>query len=205
MPDAHTACLLDGAFRVTGAMKNFATPPATFEIAVMDFAGGRAESDEAVFWESFEPGNFEVAVKMIDACSLPAGHPLRFYWAFFGGLTNQRTDMAIRDTVTGRDRHLDQSGESLPATVADTSAFPCTDPGGARGVHRDDETACLIGGRFEVTGEMRNGSNQIFPTRVMNTFALFPVPPRCRSRAPAPRPIRPHSSSPSIPATSRWA
>ena len=39
---------------------------------------------------------------MKDACGLPVGNALRFYWAFFGGLTNQRTDMAIRDTRDGR-------------------------------------------------------------------------------------------------------
>ena len=114
VPDSHTACLLDGLFRVTGTMKDFATPPATFAIEVMDFAGGRAESDEAVFWESFEQGNFEVAVKMKDACSLPAGHALRFYWAFFGGLTNQRTDMVIRDTVTGQTVPWNNPANQLP-------------------------------------------------------------------------------------------
>ncbi len=135
VPDSHTACLLDGQFRITGTMKNFATPPATFAIEVMDFAGGRAESDEAVFWESFEPGNFEVAVKMKDACSLPAGHALRFYWAFFGGLTNQRTDMAIRDTVTGETVTWTNPANQLPTTVADTVGVPVRQPGSAGSVH----------------------------------------------------------------------
>ena len=133
-------------------MKNFATPPATFEIEVMDFAAGRAESDEAAFWESFEPGNFEVAVKMNDACSLPDGHPLRFYWAFFGGLTNQRTDMAIRDTVTGETVTWTNPANQLPDDGRRHRRLPVRTPGAPGACTRDDETACLIGGRFEVTG-----------------------------------------------------
>jgi hypothetical protein len=139
----------------------------------MDFATGRAESDEAVFWEAFEVGNFEVAVKMKDACSLPAGDPLRFYWAFFGGLTNQRTDMVIRDTVTGQTLGWNNPANQHPQTIANTGAFPCVNPGAPGVCTRDAETACLIGGRFEVTGEMRNASGTIFPTRVMDVGSIL--------------------------------
>ena len=174
VPGPNTACLLDGQFRITGAMKNFAAPPATFPIEVMDFALGRAESNEAVFWESFEAGNFEVATKMNDACGLPQGHPLRAYWAFFGGLTNQRTDMVIRDTVTGETYNWTNPANQLPTTIADTAAFPCESPGAPGSCVRDGDTACLIGGRFEVTGEMRNAANDVFATRVMSTDLLAP-------------------------------
>ena len=214
VPDAGTACLLGGEFRITGTMKNFDTPPATFELEVMDFAAGRAESDEAAFWESFEPGNFEVATKMKDACSLPVGDPLRFYWAFFGGLTNQRTDMAIRDTVTGETVTWTNPANQFPTSVADTAAFPCVTPGAPGACTRDQDTACLIGGRFEVTGTMRDESGQTFVTRVISTLTPLPgagaLPPHpnrgwaSRWRGPAPRPTRPPSSSPSSRATSRW-
>ena len=166
--DANTACLLNGQFRVTGAMKNFANPPATFENQVMSFPGGRAESDEAVFWESFEPGNFEVAVKVRDACALPAGHPLRFYWAFFGGLTDKRTDMVVQDTVTGATITWNNPPNTFPTTVANTQAFACVTPGAAGNCVRNDQTACLVGGRFKVTGTMRNAADTIFPTKVIH-------------------------------------
>jgi hypothetical protein len=98
---------------------------------------------------------------------------LRAYWAFFGGLTNQRTDMAIRDTVTGQTVTWNNPAGQYPTTLGDTSAFPCTNPGAAGACTREVETACLIGGRFEVTGVMRNGSGQVFPTRVMDLVPLL--------------------------------
>ncbi|HVR30008.1 MAG TPA: S8 family serine peptidase [Thermoanaerobaculia bacterium] len=155
--DANTACLLDGRFRVTGAMKNFATPPVTFVNQTMEFAGGRAESDQAVFFESFAAGNFEVGVKMVDGCAgFPPGHPLHHYWLFFGGLTNARTDIAVEDTATGQIVTWTNPANQFPTSVADTRAFPCVDPGGPLSCIRDDTTACLLGGRFEVTGAMQN-------------------------------------------------
>ncbi len=121
--DATTACLLD-RFRITGEMKNFASPPTTFAANVMSF-DGRAESDQAVFFDSFTRGNFEVGVKMVDACSLPEGHPQRGYWTFYGGLTNAESRFQITDTKTGAvDRWTVEPGV-LPRSEARTPAFPC--------------------------------------------------------------------------------
>jgi hypothetical protein len=163
-------------------MKNFATPPVTFPLKVMDFPGGRAESDQAAFWESFNTGNFEIAIKMNDACSLPQGHPLRFYWAFFGGLTNQRTDMSIVDTLTGQERSFHNPPNTFPTTITDTMAFSCVSPGAAGACTPNATTACLLGGRFRLTGKMFNAQSQEFTTKVMQLpNALSRVVPRNRA------------------------
>jgi len=156
IPDADTACLLGGKFKVEGAMKNFQTPPQTFVNQVMSFPGGRAESDQAVFFESFNPGNFEVGIKMVNACSLAPGNPIRNFWVFAGGLTNAKTDITVEDTVTGAVFSWNNPSGQFPTSIGDTMAFPCDDLGGTPSCTRNDTTACLLGGRFKVTGSMQN-------------------------------------------------
>jgi hypothetical protein len=178
--NGNTACLVNTRFRITGEMKN--NQGTVFPLQVMDFPTGRAESNEASFWESFQIGNFEIAIKALDGCSIyPQGHPLHFYWAFFGGLTNQRTDMTVQDTLTFQTRTFTNPPGTFPTTVADTMAFPCNSPGAVGACTADATTACLLGGRFKVTGSMRNGQGQIFTTQVMQ----FPNPvsqvPRTRA------------------------
>jgi hypothetical protein len=178
--DNNTACLLGSKFRITGEMKN--NQNVTFPLQLMDFPSGRAESNEASFWESFQAGNFEISIKVLDGCSIfPLGHPLHFYWAFFGGLTNQRTDMSIVDTLTLAQRTFHNPAGTFPTTQAETMAFACTNPGAAGPCAADANTACLLGGRFKVTGSMRNAQNQVFATKVMQ----FPGPVSKQPRARA--------------------
>jgi len=177
--DANTACLLGSKFRITGEMKNFQN--AVFPLQVMDFPGGRAESNQASFWQSFQIGNFEIAIKMQNACSLPQGHPLRFFWLFFGGLTDQRTDMTIRDTVTGQTIVVTNPANTFPTTIANTAAFPCVNLGGATNCTANDTTACLLDGRFKVTGSMRNAQQQEFITNVMHFVNAASLQPRNRA------------------------
>ena len=178
--DNNTACLLNGKFRITGEMKN--NQSQTFPLQVMDFPSGRAESTEASFWESFQTGNFEIAIKVLDGCSVfPLGHPLHFYWAFFGGLTDKRTDMTVVDTLTFQQLTFHNPPNTFPTTIANTMAFPCSSPGGAGPCTANATTACLLGGRFSVTGSMRNAQDQVFTTKVMQ----FPGPVSLQSRARA--------------------
>lgn len=169
-PGPETACLLDGAFEVHGAMWDFETPTGERTLGVMELPGGRAESDQAVFFESFRPGNFELAVKMVDACGLPAGDPQRAYWAFFGGLTNAASEVVVEDTVTGAEHRWDNPAGSFPRSVGDTGAFPCVDGVPPAPCEGDAGTACLLGGRFRITGLMHDFSDppQAVPARVMS-------------------------------------
>ncbi len=167
--DGYVACLLDQKFKVLGTMKDFSSPPQTYQTKVMTFTTGRAESDQAAFFESFSPGNFEVGVKMVDGCGLEEGHPLRNYWAFFGGLTNATTEITIGDTYTGQEIHWSNPAGIFPMTLGDTSAFSCTQGIPITPCEQDSNTACLLGGRFRVTGWMEDFSSppQQVPVQVM--------------------------------------
>jgi len=158
IPGAGTGCLLGGRFRVEGEMKDFSSPPKTFPLTVMSFPGSRAETEQAAFFESFAAGNFEAGVKMVDACGLPLGNPIRAYWAFFGGLTNAQTEIVVEDTVTGEVYQWLNPAGRFPISVGDTSAFPCT-AGTAATCERGVNTACLLGSRFRVTGRMLDFSS----------------------------------------------
>ena len=109
-------------------MRDFSMPPQNFETAVMDFPTGRAESDQAVFFESFAPGNFEVGVKMVDACGFPEGNPLRNFWVFYGGLTNAETRIEVTQLSTGMVDVWENPVGVFPLSEGRTSAFPCDDP-----------------------------------------------------------------------------
>jgi hypothetical protein len=121
--NGETACLLGGRFKVTGTMRN--AMDQVFVTRVMQFAQNRAETEQAVFFQSFTPGNFEVGVKMVNGCGFPVGHPLHFFWIFYGGLTNAETTVRAVQVATGDvDLWFNPSG-SLPTSVGRTSAFPC--------------------------------------------------------------------------------
>jgi ELWxxDGT repeat protein len=131
LPDDEVACLLDGRFEVT---VDWYTAQATGRARVMTFDGQRAESDQSVFLWFFGPENFEMGVKMVDAC-VP---PFESFWVFQSGLTNQGYDVTIRDTVTDQVRIYNNPLGSFPTTTADTAAFPCVEagPSGAGAVSR---------------------------------------------------------------------
>ncbi|MBZ0111488.1 MAG: trypsin-like serine protease [Thermoanaerobaculia bacterium] len=156
--DENTACLLDGKFQVQGAMNDFEVPPESFLTRVMTFdspgQNGRAESDQAVFFESFSPGNFEAGVKMVDACGLPEDNPLRAYWAFFGALTNAQTELFIIDTVTLDTYNWFNAPGQFPQSLGDTAAFPCVGGPAVTNCFSDDNQACLLDSRFLVSGTM---------------------------------------------------
>jgi len=165
--DASTACLLGGKFKVQLEMRDFASPPVRFTGRVMSFPGGRAESDQAVFFDSFNAGNFELGVKMVDGCSLNGR-----YWLFTGGLTNARYEIEVTDSVSGASKLIANPAGTLPLSTADTSAFSCT-PNGAPTCVRNGNRACLLGGRFRVVARMWDFSNppKMFAGHVM----LFPT------------------------------
>jgi hypothetical protein len=150
---ADVACLLGGRFEVRGTMRDFESPPNTLAVRVMEFPGGRAESEQAAFFESFNPGNFEIGVKMVDACALPDGHPNRFFWLFVGGLTTAETLVRVEDTASGAVVEWTNPRGALPKTTADTAAFECGGAPAPGACVAGDEAACLLG-RFRVTGAM---------------------------------------------------
>ena len=117
--DARTACLLGGRFEVRVA---WTTETGSGDAQVMGFGGARAESDQSAFFTFFDPANFEMGVKMVDACVPQFGNR---FWIFVSGLTNQAFAVAVRDSATGRLRTYANPLGTYPQTVGDTDGLPC--------------------------------------------------------------------------------
>jgi hypothetical protein len=115
--DADTACLVGGRFQVEVEWQTAAAAGAG---QVMSFGGQRAENDESAFFWFFAPTNFEMGLKVLDACALN-----NRFWVFLSGLTDQGWTARIRDTQTGNTRTYSNPVGRLTPTIADTAALPC--------------------------------------------------------------------------------
>lgn len=115
---ATTACLLGNRFelRVT-----WQTSTGSGSAQVMSFTGARAESDQSAFLWFFAPENFEMGVKMVNACS----PPFNAFWVFISGLTNQGYTVTIRDTQTDAVKTYSNPEGQTARTVTDLAAFSC--------------------------------------------------------------------------------
>ena len=118
--DEHSLCLNQNRFRVT--------------VDWRDFAGndGRGRSvtssaDSGLFW-FFEPSNWELMVKVIDACSLTDS-----FWVFSAATTDVEYTLRVTDTVSGvTTEYANPLGRAAPA-ITDTSAFSTCDTAGPDG------------------------------------------------------------------------
>ncbi len=118
--DGDTACLLGGKFKVE---VEWTTASNTGTGKIMAFNGERAESDESAFFWFFNSTNFEMGVKMVDACVAPFNR----YWVFVSGLTSQ--EYRVRVTKVGTSplevNTYFNPLNNLPTTEGDTDAFTC--------------------------------------------------------------------------------
>ncbi len=140
----QTACLLDGSvgdevlgrgsighgggrFEVTVTMRDFANPPDgpgdLFSGMIQHYDGESSETDQAVSFYSFEEGNGEIFVKMVDACS----SGFSSFWVFAAGATNAETVILIRDTWTGQVYRIDNPRGGDFFFPPDTQAFKTCD------------------------------------------------------------------------------
>ncbi len=111
-------CLIGGRFLVATTFYNANDGKA--QAQVQSFAGGRAESDESVFYYFTDPSNFELGVKVLDACALT-----NTFWVFIGGLTNQGWTVNVLDTQTGNHKHYINDLPNTTVTTTDTAGLPC--------------------------------------------------------------------------------
>lgn len=118
IPDSDTACLLDGRFKVE---VDWVTATSAGIGKVMSFNGERAESRESVFFWFFNSTNFEMGVKMVDACVAPFDR----YWVFVSGLTSQEYRVRVTKMSTGEVVTYSNPLNTLPQTEGDVSAFTC--------------------------------------------------------------------------------
>ena len=118
--DATTACLQSSRFEVKVTWATAA--PATGSAQVMSFGGQRTENDESVFFTFFSATNFEMGVKVLNACVPVLGNK---YWVFVSGLTDQGWTVTVRDTFTGAVKTYSNQIGHLSTTFADTVGFGC--------------------------------------------------------------------------------
>jgi hypothetical protein len=112
------ACLVGGRFQVTAAYDNAVTGAGAAQ--VLSFNSTRAESNESVFYYFTDPSNFELGVKVLDACSFSSS-----FWVFIGGLTAQEWSVTVLDTQTGHKKTYGNTFNVVTVTVTDTAALPC--------------------------------------------------------------------------------
>jgi hypothetical protein len=115
--DADTACLVNNRFEVD---VDWQTTNDSGDAQVMSFGGQRSENNESAFFWFFSPTNFEMGLKILDACGLN-----NKFWVFISGLTNQGWTVRIRDTQTGATKTYSNPVGQLTATTADTAALAC--------------------------------------------------------------------------------
>ena len=113
-----SACLDSARFQVTAVYGNDTTGHGSS--TVLSFGSTRAESDESVFYYFTDPSNFELGVKVLDACAIN-----NFFWVFIGGLTNQGFSVNVLDTQTANIFHTTNTEGTTVVTVTNTSALPC--------------------------------------------------------------------------------
>lgn len=117
--DAATACLQNGRFRVRVGWR---TTSASGTGEVMSFAGQRTENVDSVFYTFFGATNFEMGLKVLDACRPELGDK---YWVFLSGLTDQGWSVTVEDLAMGRARSYANAVGSLSTTVRDSTTFDC--------------------------------------------------------------------------------
>lgn len=114
---ADTACVQSGRFEIKVSWE---TSTGTGIGNLMSFGGQQAENGESSFWWFFSPANFEMGVKVLNACAVNNS-----FWVYTSGLTDQGWTVHVRDTTTGATQTYSNALGHLSSTFADTSAFSC--------------------------------------------------------------------------------
>jgi hypothetical protein len=109
---AETLCLNGRRFEVEVAWRDFQDN--TGNGSVVPF-----RSDDSGLFYIFDPDNWELLVKVLDACALNGR-----YWVFAAATTNIELELVVRDAATGAvQRYRNPLGTAADA-VTDTAAFP---------------------------------------------------------------------------------
>jgi hypothetical protein len=118
--DSDVSCLQNDRFEVKVIWNN---NDGNGTGKVMSFGGQRAEGLESAFYSFQSPTNFEMGVKVLNACIPAFGNK---FWVFISGLTDQGWQVTIRDTQTGAIKTYSNARGHLSTTFADTAAFNCS-------------------------------------------------------------------------------
>lgn len=116
---ADTACLQNGRFEVKVTWNN---NDGSGSGKIMNFGGQRIENIESAFYYFQAPTNFEMGVKVLNACIPAFGNK---FWVFVSGLTDQGWQLTVRDLRNGETKTYSNTRGHLSSTFADTAAFNC--------------------------------------------------------------------------------
>ena len=110
-----TLCLNGGRFQVTveWAAPSVGTGPGRVV--------PNAAPDSGLFW-FFGPDNWEMLIKVLDACAAPPDGNQR-YWVFFAATTNVEYLVTVIDTATGKARQYYNAQGQAAVSQNDTLAF----------------------------------------------------------------------------------
>ena len=112
--DDTTFCFQNGRFEVRVAWKDFSGNTGDGHVVP------GSSSKSGLFW-FFQPANWEMMVKVLDACSFS-----NRFWVFSAATTTVEYTLQVRDTVTGRTvEYRNPAGKASPA-VTDTGSFLCS-------------------------------------------------------------------------------
>jgi hypothetical protein len=78
-------------------------------------------SDDAGLFFFFQPDNWEVLVKVLEACVIN-----QHFWVFLSANTDVAFEATVLDTLTGRERVFSNAQGTLAVPRADVEAFPCS-------------------------------------------------------------------------------
>jgi len=110
--DATTLCLSNNRFRVNVQWTDFEQRSGAGRV-VPYFT-----SDSGMFW-FFDSRNWEMMVKVLNACSPPFSK----YWVFSAATTNVQYNLTVTDTLSGRVRQYSNPLGTSAAAITDTNAF----------------------------------------------------------------------------------
>ena len=108
-----TICLLNDRFRVQVDWRDFEN--ATGDGMVVPFGS----PDSGLMW-FFDADNWEMLIKMVDACNLPG---FNSFWVFAAATTNVEYTMTVTDTQTGASKSYTNPLGTAAAAITDTAAF----------------------------------------------------------------------------------
>jgi poly(3-hydroxybutyrate) depolymerase len=111
--DATHPCLQHGRFRVAVTWQD-----GSGHTGVGSVVPVAASANSAVLW-FFDPGNWEMLVKVLDGCALN-----QRIWVFSAATTNVEYTLTVTDTVTNQVRTYHNPAGQTAAAITDTDAFP---------------------------------------------------------------------------------
>lgn len=115
-PFEGSTCYLEGRFRVSA---EFSTLDETSSGPAL---AAHLKSDNSGVLTFFGPDNWEIMIKLLDACSFNDR-----FWVFLAATTNQQYRIEVRDMVTGAERVYEHPGGPPAPAVTDTNAFATCD------------------------------------------------------------------------------